>query len=177
MQGAWVGSLVRELRSYMSHSATKEINKQIENFWKKILASRKCAFFITSYSEMSLLLLLLLSRFSHVRLCATPPTAAHQAPLSLGFSRQEHWSGLRAWYIIGAHDSLLVDWVNKLCALFCELYLLVVKWVSYQVRWMKRKVNNFQPTGTGATTPQSGSPQWGSLVRRLWINYIDTLWS
>ena len=41
-----------------------------------------------------LLLLLLLSRFSHVRLCATQWTAAHQAPPSLGFSRQEHWSGL-----------------------------------------------------------------------------------
>ena len=38
--------------------------------------------------------ILLLSLFSHVRLCATPETAAHQAPLSLGFSRQEHWSGL-----------------------------------------------------------------------------------
>ena len=41
-----------------------------------------------------LLLLLLLSRFSRVRLCATPETAAHQVSLSLGFSRQEHWSGL-----------------------------------------------------------------------------------
>ena len=40
------------------------------------------------------LLLLLLSRFSRVRLCATPETAAYQAPRSLGFSRQEHWSGL-----------------------------------------------------------------------------------
>ena len=40
------------------------------------------------------LLLLLLSRFSHVRLCVTPQTAAHQAPPYLGFSRQEHWSGL-----------------------------------------------------------------------------------
>ena len=39
-------------------------------------------------------LLLLLSRFSHVWLCATPQTAAHQAPPSLGFSRWEHWSGL-----------------------------------------------------------------------------------
>ena len=39
-------------------------------------------------------LLLLLSRFSHARLCETPETAAHQAPPSLGFSRQEHWSGL-----------------------------------------------------------------------------------
>ena len=40
------------------------------------------------------MLLLLLSRFSCVRLCATPKTAAHQASPSLGFSRQEHWSGL-----------------------------------------------------------------------------------
>ena len=40
------------------------------------------------------MLLLLLSRFSRVGLCATPETAAHQAPLSLGFSRQEYWSGL-----------------------------------------------------------------------------------
>ena len=40
------------------------------------------------------LLLLLLSRFSRVRLSVTPETAAHQAPPSLGFSRQEHWSGL-----------------------------------------------------------------------------------
>ena len=31
-------------------------------------------------------MLLLLSRFSRVRLCATPETAAHQAPPSLGFS-------------------------------------------------------------------------------------------
>ena len=45
-------------------------------------------------TALDTLLLLLLSRFSHVRLCATPETAAHQAPLSLGFSRQEHWSGL-----------------------------------------------------------------------------------
>ena len=36
----------------------------------------------------------MLSHFSHVWLCATPQTAAHQASPSLGFSRQEHWSGL-----------------------------------------------------------------------------------
>ena len=39
-------------------------------------------------------LLLLLSHVSHVQLCATPQTAAHQALPSLGFSKQEHWSGL-----------------------------------------------------------------------------------
>ena len=31
---------------------------------------------------------------SHVRLLATPGTAAYQAPLSMGFPRQEYWSGL-----------------------------------------------------------------------------------
>ena len=41
-----------------------------------------------------MVLLLLLSHFSHVRLCVTPWTAAYQAPPSMGFSRQEYWSGL-----------------------------------------------------------------------------------
>ena len=36
----------------------------------------------------------MLSHFSHVRLFATPWTVAHQVPLSMGFSRQEYWSGL-----------------------------------------------------------------------------------
>ena len=38
--------------------------------------------------------LFVLSLFSHVLLFVTPWTVAHQAPLSMGFSRQEHWSGL-----------------------------------------------------------------------------------
>ena len=45
-------------------------------------------------SFIPLLLLLLLSCFSQVRLCATPWTAAYQVPQSMGFSRQEYWSGL-----------------------------------------------------------------------------------
>ena len=43
---------------------------------------------------MCTMLLLLLSRISRVRLCAASQTAAYKAPPSLGFSRQEHWSGL-----------------------------------------------------------------------------------
>ena len=35
-----------------------------------------------------------LSCVSHVRLSATPLTVAHQSPLSMGFSRQNYWSGL-----------------------------------------------------------------------------------
>ena len=49
-------------------------------------ASQKCV------SQRSLLLLL--SRFSHVWLLPTPWTAAYQAPPSIGFARQEYWSGL-----------------------------------------------------------------------------------
>ena len=49
---------------------------------------------LTKCLLLLLLLLLLLSCFSRVRLYATLETAAHQAPPSLGFSRQEHWSGL-----------------------------------------------------------------------------------
>ena len=43
--------------------------------------------------KRTMLLLLLLSHFSRVRLSATPRTMARQAPLSMGFSRQEYWGG------------------------------------------------------------------------------------
>ena len=48
----------------------------------------------TIYFVLSVFMLLLRS-VNRVRLCATPYTAAHQAPLSLGFSRKEHWVGCR----------------------------------------------------------------------------------
>ena len=44
--------------------------------------------------SMHVLYYAVLSRFSRVRLFATLWTVAHQAPLSMGFSRQEYWSGL-----------------------------------------------------------------------------------
>ena len=56
-------------------------------------------------------LLLLLRRFSCARLCATPWTAAHQAPPSLGFSRQEHWSGVPLPFHF---QCLLVDYLSPL---------------------------------------------------------------
>ena len=53
-------------------------------------------------------MLLLISRFSRVWLCVTPQTAAHQAPPSLGFSRQEHWSGLPFPFLM--HESEKWKW-------------------------------------------------------------------
>ena len=72
-----------------------------KTYWKSLSTSLCC---VHSWLKMNFDLdegdlcicssLLLLSRFSRVRLCATPQTAAQQASPSLGFSRQEHWSGL-----------------------------------------------------------------------------------
>ena len=61
--------------------------------------------------------MLMLSRFSHVWLCATPQTAAHQAPRSLGFSRQEHWSGLP--FPSPMHESEKWKWKVKVKSLSC----------------------------------------------------------
>ena len=43
---------------------------------------------------MAVLCMCVLSHFSHTRLFVTLWTVAHQAPLSMGFSRQEDWGGL-----------------------------------------------------------------------------------
>ena len=74
---------------------SKEWVKKIQSLpWKFLTDQIRNNKSIKTNNDNSALLLLLLSRFSCVRLSVTPKTAAHQAPLSLGFSRQEHWSGL-----------------------------------------------------------------------------------
>ena len=46
------------------------------------------------YLPLSSVCACMVGHFSCVQLCATPWTVAHQAPLFMGFSRQEHWRGL-----------------------------------------------------------------------------------
>ena len=69
---------------------------KIDLLFSKLLVkeSKDRLFWLFFFLRLRGSLLLLLSHVSRVWLCATPQTAAHQAPLSLGFSRQEHWSGL-----------------------------------------------------------------------------------
>ena len=50
-------------------------------------------FFIYFFCDI-ILVKLKLKSLSSVRLFVTPWTAVHQAPQSMGFSRQEYWSGL-----------------------------------------------------------------------------------
>ena len=70
----------------------RNIKSRIWSYWCIKILVLFCSLFFFSLSHRKLLLLL--SHFSRVWLCATPKTAAHQAPPPLGFSRQEHWSGL-----------------------------------------------------------------------------------
>ena len=72
-------------------------------------------------------LLLPPSRFSRVRLCATPWTAAHQAPPSLGFSRQEHWSGLP--FPSPMQESEKGKWKGKVKSL-SHVWLLATQWTA-----------------------------------------------
>ena len=50
-----------------------------------------------------------LSCFSHVQLFATPWTIACQDPLSVGFSRQEYWSGLPRIELMSLTTPALAD--------------------------------------------------------------------
>ena len=67
---------------------------------------------------------------SHVRPLETPWTAAHQAPLSMGFSRQEYWSAVPS-------PSLVIIYTepNKLGLMNCMNY--VINFLKRKSRWWK----------------------------------------
>ena len=79
----WLASFWRKKKSHVKRCNSIAISP--------FLSLRKIYY---NFLNLPLLLLLLLSHFGCLRLCATPQTAAHQVPLSLGFSRQEYSSGL-----------------------------------------------------------------------------------
>ena len=73
----------------------------------------------------------MLSHFSHVRLFATPWTVACQAPMSMGFFRQEYWSGLPC----PPPGDLPDPEINP-----CLLHLLHCRGILH--RWQRRKPKN-----------------------------------
>ena len=52
---------------------------------------------------------------SHVRLLATPWTAAYQAPPSMGFSRQEYWSGVPLPSLIAEARRREITEITRMC--------------------------------------------------------------
>ena len=78
--------------------------------------------------------------FSHVRLLATSWTAAYEAPPSMGFSRQEYWSGVP----LPSPLSKLLVFINtctniKLLSM-CPYKYKTTKYVSFHIR---SKATNF----------------------------------
>ena len=84
---------------------------------------------VLTYSSKSLLLLL--SRFSCVQLYATLWTAAHQAPPSTGFSRQEYWSALpfpsqKLWKEVIPSHSIAYE-VGQRGACWCSIFFFLIE--------------------------------------------------
>ena len=69
---------------------------------------------------------------SRVQLLATPWTAAHQAPLSMVFSRQEHWSGVPLPSLFSRQP--LPNKVQKLIGRFVINLLMFLRCISREVR-------------------------------------------
>ena len=101
------------------------------------------------------MLLPLLSRFSRVRLLATPWTAAYQAPPSMGFSRQEYWSGVP---LPSPHLPLVIAIIHN----NINFQYLEVKINSAIPHWRRKR----QPTPVFLPGESQG---WGSLMGcHLW---------
>ena len=111
------------------------------------------------------LLLLLLSRFSFVRLCATTKMAAHQAPPSLGFSRQEHCSGLP--FPSPVHES--GKWKVKVKSL-SHVQLLATPWTAAHQALPSMGFSRQEYWGAIAFS-ESRSVQFSSvqLLSRVWL--------
>ena len=132
-----------------------------------------------------MLLPLLLSRVSRVWLCATPQMAAHQALLSLGFSRQKHWRGLPFYSPVHAcmHAKSL-----QLCPTLCDpidgslpgspipgiLQARTLEWVaiSFSNAWKwKAKVKSLShvwPSATPWTAAFQALPPMGFSRQEYW---------
>ena len=114
-----------------------------------------------------LLLQLLLSRFSCVQLCATPWTAAHQAPLSMGFSRPEYWSG------VPLPSPLLVPSENPRCCvsnkLSCCQHLRYVVTIHCYKNYL-RPVTTERRLEACTWLPQHFTP---SILSFCWLRFVS----
>ena len=102
------------------------------------------------FSIWPMVLLLLLSRFSHVRLCATPWTAAYQASPSMGFSRQAYWSGvpLPSLYSLSLLQVLVLSWIILTSSHIIQLHnsIIIFEHLSFSYLQLSASVTPSQCT-------------------------------
>ena len=70
----------------------REKKEQIKDIRKEIKFTKYCAVYLTIHIFINMKVKV--KSLSRVQLFATPWTVAYQASPSMGFSRQEYWSGL-----------------------------------------------------------------------------------
>ena len=79
---------------------------------------------------------------SHVQLFTTPWTAPYQAPLSMGFSRQEYWSGVPLPSPVNINEGflksvLLIAWDGLCLGISCSFFRDYVNWKKNQYHLKK----------------------------------------
>ena len=80
---------------------------------------------------------------SHVQLLATLWTVAHQAPLSIGFPRQEYWSGLSL-----PSSGIFPDQGSNLCLLHLQVDSLPLSYLGSPNK-EERALNKLGLPGSG----------------------------
>ena len=105
-----------------------------------------------------------LSRFSRVRLLATPWTAAYQAPPSMGFSRQEYWSWVPLPSPVKPMESLKTWAVIQIC-FTCPYYPWSLA-CSHRV---------FKDSHPGYRMQTKITSRWGPLEASCWAPIYSSL--
>ena len=115
---------------------------------------------------------------SRVRLLATPWTAAYQAPPSLGFSRQEYWSGMPLPYPLVA-KSCATHWNPMDCSspgssVHGILQSRILEWVaiSFSSAWKckvkVKSLSSIQLVATPWTAAHQAPPSMGFSRQEYW---------
>ena len=84
--------LILRMRNTFRETTNNRIKLIHSLFWS--ILDRFQGLKLSTYVNMCVCVSVHVELFSHVHLFVTPWTIAHQAPLSMDFSRKEHWSGL-----------------------------------------------------------------------------------
>ena len=108
--------------------------------------------------------MLLLSCFSCDQLFATPWTVALQAPLSMGFSRQEYWSGL-PFPSPGDLSNPGIEPVSLLSpALSGEFFTTCATW---EVQWHNKVMSVFFTLGNQLKTVKSMRNKYNFIFNKI----------
>ena len=98
---------------------------------------------------------------SPIRVFATPGTVAHQAPQSMGFSRQEYWSGLPFPPPRDLPNPGIKPTSLKLPALSGRFFTTSITWETQKQALLAFRAKCSGSSSSQSRTPRLGSAMWG----------------